>query len=60
MLQNTHNGVLIPAEMRDAPTAELDAYADRVKRGNRAVIDAIHAVEDAAAARGLTLDDLES
>lgn len=58
-MQQPHNGVLIPAEMRDASTAELDAYAATVKRGNAAFIDAYHALDDQARALGYAdIDDL--
>lgn len=55
-LATTHNGVLLPVEMRDATTAEKDAYAAKVKSGNRAFIDAVFALEDAAARLGVDLD----
>jgi hypothetical protein len=56
----THRGVLIPDEMRDMPSAELDAYAERVRAGNRTFVDAYFALEDAAQAAGLTVDDLDA
>jgi hypothetical protein len=58
--RRVHRGVLIPDEMRDTPSAELDAYAERVRAGNRAFVDAYFALEDAAQAAGLTVDDLDA
>jgi hypothetical protein len=55
-MQPTHNGVLVPEELNGATSAELDAYADRVKAGNRAFITAVFAVEDRAAELGVELD----
>jgi hypothetical protein len=59
-VSRVHHGVLIPDEMRDAPAADLDAYAERVRTGNRALVDAYLALEDAAQAAGLTMDDLDA
>ena len=50
-----HNGVLIPTEMHDASIVELDAYAEQVKRGNRAFVDAVFALEDRATELGIEL-----
>lgn len=52
----THEGVLLPAELRDAPLVERDAYAARVRRINAAFVATTHAVEDAARAAGVELD----
>ena len=37
-LNPTHQGVLVPDDMLGASVAELDAYAESVKAGNRAFI----------------------
>lgn len=58
-MTSTHHGVLIPQELHGASPRELDAYAAHVKTGNRAFVNAYFALEDAAAAHGLTVDDLE-
>jgi hypothetical protein len=50
-----HDGVMIPADMTGAPVAELDAYAERVRRGNQAFVAAVFAVEDAAVRAGVVL-----
>jgi hypothetical protein len=52
------DGVLIPDEMRDAPLVDQQAYAAKVKRGNRAFIDAVFALEDHARSLGVDLDEL--
>jgi hypothetical protein len=59
MTASTHNGVLIPAEMHHATPDELDAYAARVRAGNRAVIEAYWSIVDMAGERGLSLEDLD-
>lgn len=59
-MQSTHQGVLLPESMRDATDAEKDVYAARAKANSRALITAYHAIEDAAAERGLTMEDLEA
>lgn len=46
-MNTTHNGVLIPAELRDATPAQLDAYASRVKQENGAIVRAYCDLEDA-------------
>jgi hypothetical protein len=51
-----HDGVLLPADLHDAPQAELDAYAARVKQGTAAFVRAHFALKDAATARGIHLD----
>lgn len=60
MRNPTHNGVLVPDEMRNAPVAALDAYAEQVKRGNRSFIEACFALEDAAERAGVDLDSPRS
>lgn len=59
MLSSTHNGVLLPVEMRDASTAEKDAYAAKVKAGNARVVTAYFTLDDEARALGYAgIDDL--
>lgn len=53
------DGVLIPAEKRDLPPAELVAYAAKVREGNGAFVDAYWQLEDRAIALGYaSLDEL--
>jgi hypothetical protein len=55
----THNGVLLPVEMRDASSVEKDAYAATVKAGNARFITAWHALDDQARALGYSgIDEL--
>ena len=56
-MRPTHNGVLVPDELLNATTAELDAYAATVKQGNRAFVNAYFALEDEARRRGISLDE---
>jgi hypothetical protein len=58
-LNPTHRGVLLPDEMIGASEADKNAYAAKVKAGNRAFCDAYFALEDAAAKLGLPDLDLD-
>lgn len=55
-MRHPHKGVLLPAELDNATEAEKDAYAAKVKAGNRAVIEAVHQLEDEAERLGIDLD----
>jgi hypothetical protein len=54
-----HNGVLLPPEMVDAAPEEKDAYAIETREINGAFCRATFALEKAAMAQGLTLDDID-
>lgn len=53
-----HKGVLIPDDMRNATSAELDAYAEDVVTTNGAFVRAYFKLADKLAARGIDIDEL--